>query len=84
VHSNLDHLQRALTVSKDKIQAKGIRSVRSRVTNISEHLGEKILVEQTAHSQGQNRSFPIGLVLLPISHEKSSAMVHFAKTFRPS
>lgn len=46
VHSNLDHLQRALTVSKDKIQAKGIRSVRSRVTNISEHLGEKIPVEQ--------------------------------------
>lgn len=45
VHSNLDHLQGALMVSKDKIQAKGIRSVRSRVTNISEHLGETIPVE---------------------------------------
>ncbi|RJQ85910.1 MAG: lipoate--protein ligase [Desulfobacteraceae bacterium] len=46
VHSNLDHLQSALTVSKDKIQAKGIRSVRSRVTNISDHLGEQIPVDQ--------------------------------------
>ncbi len=46
VHSNLDHLQSALSVSKDKIQTKGIHSVRSRVTNISEHLGERIPVEQ--------------------------------------
>ena len=46
VHSNLDHQQSALSVSKDKIQTKGLRSVRSRVTNISEHLGERIPVEQ--------------------------------------
>ena len=46
VHSALDHLQGALSVSRDKIQAKGISSIRSRVTNISEHLSERIPVEQ--------------------------------------
>lgn len=46
VHSNLDDLQSSFTVTKDKIKAKGIRSIRSRVTSISEHLGEKIPVEQ--------------------------------------
>ena len=35
----------ALKVSKDKIESKGIKSVRSRVTNIVEHLEEKIDVE---------------------------------------
>ena len=42
VHSNLDDLQSALNVSADKINSKGIASVRSRVTNISDHLGERI------------------------------------------
>ena len=35
----------ALKVSEDKIQSKGIRSVRSRVTNISDHLGQPMPVE---------------------------------------
>lgn len=35
----------ALKVSKDKIESKGIKSVRSRVTNIVDHLDEKITVE---------------------------------------
>jgi lipoate-protein ligase A len=46
VHSNLDNLQHALSVSRDKIKSKGIQSVRSRVTNISDHLGEKLPVDQ--------------------------------------
>lgn len=46
VQSNLDDLQSSLSVTKDKIQAKGFQSIRCRVTNISEHLGEKIPVEQ--------------------------------------
>ena len=46
VHSNLDNLQRALSVSQDKLKSKGIHSVKSRVTNISEHLGERLPVEQ--------------------------------------
>jgi lipoate---protein ligase len=42
VQSDLDNLQRALNVADDKFKSKGIRSVKSRVTNISEHLGERI------------------------------------------
>ncbi|MDC7240419.1 MAG: lipoate--protein ligase [Spirochaetales bacterium] len=36
--SNIEVLVEALNVSQDKISSKGIKSVRSRVTNISEHL----------------------------------------------
>ena len=46
VYSNLDNLQRALSVSQDKLKSKGIHSVKSRVTNISDHLGERLPVEQ--------------------------------------
>ncbi len=35
--SNIDILTRALKVSKDKIESKGIKSIRSRVTNIKPH-----------------------------------------------
>ena len=49
LHSDLDNLQGALHVSDDKIKSKGIQSVRSRVTNISEHLGERIPVEWFKH-----------------------------------
>jgi len=40
--SDLERLQSALNVSQDKIVSKGIKSVRSRVTNIREHLQDKI------------------------------------------
>ena len=46
VNSNLDNLEKALTVSRDKIEAKGIKSIRSRVTNISNYLGEQIPIDQ--------------------------------------
>lgn len=36
--SNLEELVKTLNVSKDKIESKGIKSVKSRVTNIREHL----------------------------------------------
>src|SRR5690606_6424913 len=36
----------ALKVKKDKIESKGIKSVRSRVTNILPFLNEKITIEQ--------------------------------------
>ncbi len=42
---DLNVLGSALKVSKDKIESKGIKSVRSRVTNVVEHLDEKISVE---------------------------------------
>ncbi|WP_094607513.1 Lipoate-protein ligase LplJ [Sporomusa silvacetica DSM 10669] len=40
--TNLDELVKALTVSEEKIISKGIKSVRERVTTITEHLNEKI------------------------------------------
>ncbi|HFQ8395074.1 Lipoate-protein ligase A [Streptococcus agalactiae] len=39
-------LGQALKVSKDKIESKGIKSVRARVTNIVDHLSEKITVQE--------------------------------------
>ena len=36
-HSDLEMLQKVLTVKIDKIESKGIKSVRSRVTNICDH-----------------------------------------------
>lgn len=39
-------LGQALKVSKDKIESKGIKSVRARVTNIVDHLSDKITVQE--------------------------------------
>jgi len=44
--SEIDHVVSALKVKKDKIESKGIKSVRSRVANISEFLNEKITIEE--------------------------------------
>ncbi|MFS0824287.1 lipoate--protein ligase [Bacillus sp. 1P02SD] len=44
--SEIDHVVSALKVKKDKIESKGIKSVRSRVANISEFLTEKITIEE--------------------------------------
>jgi lipoate---protein ligase len=40
--SEMDHIVSALKVRKDKIESKGIKSVRSRVANITEFLKEKM------------------------------------------
>ena len=45
-NSNLDTLEKALCVSEDKIMSKGISSVRSRVTNIANHMERKISTEE--------------------------------------
>ncbi|MBF7093859.1 lipoate--protein ligase [Streptococcus sp. HF-1907] len=39
-------LAQALKVSKDKIESKGVKSVRARVTNIIDHLEKKITVQE--------------------------------------
>lgn len=60
--SDLTRLQKALKVQKDKIESKGVKSVRSRVTNIKEHLKEDITIEEfkkairdaVAEIQGEN------------------------------
>ncbi len=44
--SNLDVLNAALKTDPDKIQAKGIKSVRSRVTNVFDHLKEPLSLAQ--------------------------------------
>ncbi len=44
--SEIDSVVSALKVKKDKIESKGIKSIRSRVANISEFLHEKISVEE--------------------------------------
>lgn len=43
-NSNLDDLEMALHVSDDKIVSKGVKSIRSRVTNIREHMDRDISV----------------------------------------
>jgi lipoate-protein ligase A len=45
-NSNLAVVQEALNVKIDKLQSKGVKSVRSRVTNVYPYLNEKITVEE--------------------------------------
>ena len=44
--SDLSVVSACLNVSKDKIESKGVKSVRSRVTNIREYLSEDITLQQ--------------------------------------
>lgn len=44
-NSRMEELTKALKVSPDKFQSKGIKSVRSRVTNISDYLARTISIE---------------------------------------
>ncbi|WP_339149982.1 MULTISPECIES: lipoate--protein ligase [unclassified Sutcliffiella] len=44
--SEIEHVVSALNVKKDKIESKGIKSIRSRVANIKEFLNEDISIEQ--------------------------------------
>ncbi|PLR83763.1 lipoate--protein ligase [Bacillus canaveralius] len=44
--SEIEHVVSALNVKKDKIESKGIKSIRSRVANISEFLADPISIEQ--------------------------------------
>lgn len=46
IDSNLDILQSVLNVSQDKISSKGIKSVKSRVTNIQEHIDYKLHIDE--------------------------------------
>lgn len=44
--SEIESVVSALNVKKDKIESKGIKSIRSRVANISEFLSEKVTIDQ--------------------------------------
>jgi lipoate---protein ligase len=43
--SEIEHVVSALKVKKDKVESKGIKSIRSRVANISEFLDDKIPID---------------------------------------
>jgi len=45
-NSNLDDLKEALSVNADKIESKSIKSIRSRVTNISNYLKQDIGIQE--------------------------------------
>ncbi|WP_141433144.1 lipoate--protein ligase [Bacillus sp. 03113] len=45
-HSEIEHVVSALKVKQDKIESKGIKSIRSRVANISEFLSEEMTIDQ--------------------------------------
>lgn len=45
-NSKLENVQEALNVKGDKIESKGVKSVRSRVTNVIDYLKEKISIEE--------------------------------------
>lgn len=44
--SEIENVVSALNVKKDKIESKGIKSIRSRVANISEFLADKVTIEE--------------------------------------
>lgn len=46
LNSELENVVSALKVKKDKIESKGIKSIRSRVANISEFLNEELTIEE--------------------------------------
>lgn len=45
-NAKLEDVQAALNVKKEKIESKGVKSVRSRVTNIVDYLEEKVSLQQ--------------------------------------
>src|SRR5699024_9191569 len=46
LNSEIEEVVSSLNVSEEKIKSKGIKSIRSRVTNIADHLDEKITMDQ--------------------------------------
>lgn len=44
--TNLEDMEQALTVDTAKISSKGVKSVRSRVTNITEHISSPVSIEE--------------------------------------
>lgn len=60
--SDLSVVSEALNVSADKIESKGIKSVRSRVTNVREHLKKDIALEEfknaLKHTMVEEKAMP--------------------------
>jgi len=47
-NANLTALENALSVKREKLQSKGIQSIRGRVANLSDYLAEKLTVQEFA------------------------------------
>lgn len=45
-NSNIDVVSSALKVSKDKIESKGVKSVKSRITNVKDYINKDIPIEE--------------------------------------
>lgn len=72
--SDLSIVERALTVSRDKIESKGLQSVRSRVTNVKSHMPRDIPVERFIDSLRDAMFREYGLVPYTLTREDLAAV----------
>ncbi|MFF2455879.1 lipoate--protein ligase [Peribacillus simplex] len=74
--SEMDHIVSALKVKKDKIESKGIKSIRSRVGNIADFLKEPMSVEEFRSFLLQNIFKDSGKVTEYVLTEKDWEKIH--------
>ncbi|MCK1992912.1 lipoate--protein ligase [Peribacillus muralis] len=74
--SEMDHIVSALKVKKDKIESKGIKSIRSRVANIADFLKEPMTVEEFRSFLLQNIFKDSGGVTEYVLTEEDWAQIH--------
>ncbi|MFS0604442.1 lipoate--protein ligase [Peribacillus frigoritolerans] len=74
--SEMDHIVSALKVKKDKIESKGIKSIRSRVGNIADFLKEPMSVEEFRSFLLQNIFKDTGKVTEYVLTEKDWEKIH--------
>ncbi|MGE6378807.1 lipoate--protein ligase [Peribacillus muralis] len=74
--SEMDHIVSALKVKKDKIESKGIKSIRSRVGNIADFLKEPMTVEEFRSFLLQNIFKESGEVTEYVLTEEDWTQIH--------
>ncbi|GAA1378452.1 lipoate--protein ligase [Peribacillus frigoritolerans] len=74
--SEMDHIVSALKVKKDKIESKGIKSIRSRVGNIADFLKEPMSVEEFRSFLLQNIFKDTGKVIEYVLTETDWEKIH--------
>ena len=78
-NSNLDVLQESLQVTQDKIQSKGVPSIRSRVTNIADHLTRPCTLEDYHNTLVETVGQTCVLEPFPLTPEIELAVEALAK-----
>lgn len=78
-NSDLSCVANALNASKHKIQSKGIKSVRSRVTNVSSHLPVPISLEEFKQALLNQMSNNSDLTPYPLSDDDMTRIVEIQK-----